>query len=99
MVARPSVPQEVTLLVQRVADGQASDRDLERYAALLESDPELAFEVEALQELSGTIREGLLEAGREAAGPDPRASQRRPCGSRDRRSRPRPARRWPGRPG
>ncbi len=65
MVARPSVPQEVTLLVQRVADGQASDRDLERYAALLESDPDLAFEVEALQELSGTIREGLLEAGRE----------------------------------
>lgn len=65
MVSRPSLSQDVALLVQRVADGQASDRDLEQYAALLEQDPNLVFEVEALQEMSGSIREGLLEAGRQ----------------------------------
>jgi hypothetical protein len=62
MVSRPDLPEHVALLVQRVADGAASDQDLERYAAMLEKDPDLALEVEALQELSGSIRQELMDA-------------------------------------
>lgn len=62
MVSRSDHPEHVALLIQRVADGAASDQDLERYAALLEKDPDLALEVEAIQELSGSIRQELMDA-------------------------------------
>lgn len=44
--------EEMALLMQRVADGQATDADLERWASLLDENPDLMVDLENLQTLS-----------------------------------------------
>jgi hypothetical protein len=74
MKSRPERPEHVALLVQRVADGAASEQELERFAAMLDKDPDLALEVEEIQALGGAIRQELMDA---AAQVDFRALQAR----------------------
>jgi len=59
---RSERPEHVSLLMQRVADGQASDQDLEEFGSLLEEDPGLADALEELQTCSSLFKTELLSA-------------------------------------
>lgn len=74
MSAQRSIPLRVALLLQRVADGEASARDLARYQRLVDADPDLAQEVRSTREFSRSFQSMLAQT---PAGVDFRAMQAR----------------------
>ncbi|MEW5854422.1 MAG: hypothetical protein AB2A00_36945, partial [Myxococcota bacterium] len=56
------IPRRVAMLIQRVADGAASPRDLARFERLVEGNPDLMDELERMQQLSSVLQTELRAA-------------------------------------